>query len=230
MSEVLLYGVLSVSPLVIGATAGARLRLSKHTLAVLIAFGAGSFISALSYDLFAVSFESGGPFVAGGGLLAGVVTYILLSQLLLKRVRRREAGGISPMIGDFIDGVPESLVLGSTLVTLGGSPALLAAVMISNFPESFASAERLRAAGKSVWFGLAAWSLIAAVLAGFVLLGAALGEVPDRTLAPVQSFAAGAVIGMVVDTMLPGAYKEGGPWVAFATASGFLLAFLLAQA
>lgn len=227
MSEVLLYGILSAVPLVAGAVAGSWIRLSRHTLAILVAFGAGSFISALSYDLFAVSFEAGGAGLAGGGLLAGVIVYILLSQLVLKRVRRSEAGGIAPMIGDFIDGVPESLVLGSALATVGGSPALLAAVMISNFPEAFASSERLRSAGKPAWFGLAAWSLIGTVLVGFVLLGAALGDVPAGVLAPVQSFAAGAVIGMVVDTMLPAAYKEGGPWVAFATATGFLFAFLL---
>ncbi|HEY8108689.1 MAG TPA: ZIP family metal transporter [Patescibacteria group bacterium] len=227
MSDVLLYAILSVLPLIIGAVAGSRINLSRHTLAILFAFGAGSFISALSYDLFVVSFEAGGAGSAGGGLLAGVVVYILLSQLVLKRVRRSEAGGIAPMIGDFIDGVPESLVLGSALATIGGSPALLAAVMVSNFPESFASAGRLRSAGKPAWFSLTAWSLIAATLAGFVLLGAALGEVPARILAPVQSFAAGAVIGMVVNTLLPMAYKEGGPWVAFATATGFLFAFLL---
>lgn len=227
MSDAWLYGVLGVAPLVIGAIVGGRLRLSRQAIAILLAFGAGSFISALAFDLFAVSFRTGGAVTAALGLLTGAAAYILLSQLVLKRVRKQDAGGVAPMIGDFIDGVPESLALGTALATGAGSPALLAAIMISNVPESLASSERLRQAGRSRWFSVLAWSAISIVLIGFVLLGAALGDVPDNLLAPVQAFAAGAVIGMVTDTMLPQAYEEGGPWVAFATASGFLFAFLL---
>lgn len=228
MQEAVLYGALAVAPLILAPLIGYKLKLGTHTVAVLQAFGAGAFIAALAFNLFAESIHHGGAAIAGIGLLAGAAAYIALGQLVTHRYRR-QASGIQPLVAGFIDGVPESLTLGTAIALSGFPGALLAAIMISNVPEAFTSAEKLRQAHRSERFIVGSWSLLALALFLCVLLGFALGDVPEEAIAPVEAFAAGAVIGLVVDTMLPDAYRHGGPWVAFATAAGFLAAFLLSQ-
>lgn len=229
MSKGLLYALLSVSPLVLGPLLGLWLKLSKRKIAVLLAFAAGTFIAALAFDLFAESFSHGGALVASAGLLVGAAVYISLNQILSWRAGRASRGGLLLAAGAGLDGVPESVALGTTLALGAGSLPLLAAIMISNFPEGLASAGELRRAGRSYKFVMLLWVGMAVVLAPFVLLGAMLSGTSPLVLASIQSFAAGAVLGLIADTMLPQAYDEGGPWVAFATAAGFLLSFMLGK-
>lgn len=228
MQEAILYGLMAVAPLVLVPILGIWLKLRPHTVAVLQGFGAGAFIAALAFSLFAESIQHGGNVVAGVGLLSGAAAYIILGQVLTHRYRK-SAVGIQPLVAGFIDGVPESLTLGTAIALSGQPGALLAAIIISNIPEAFASAEKLRQAKRSERFIVGSWSFLALLLFLSVLLGFALGEIPEYAIAPIEAFAAGAVIGLVVDTMLPDAYRHGGPWVAFATAAGFLAAFLISQ-
>lgn len=229
MSSAFWYGLLSVSPLILAPILGTWRKLSKHATAILLAFGAGTFISALAFDLFAESFHRGGAWIASLGLLAGAVLFISLGQIVTHRAKKGEAGGIMPLVAGIIDGIPESLTLGTAVAVAANPIALMAAIIISNIPEAFSSAENLERSGHSRKSIILSWTAVAVTLLGVVMLGDALGDIPDGALAALQAIAAGAVIGVVADTMLPQAYEQGGPWVAFATASGFLTAFLLSE-
>lgn len=228
MSQALLYGLIVSSPLIIGPLLATRLKLSRHVTAVILAFAAGTFISALAYDLFAKAFLTGGALLTSVSLLVGAASYILLNVAMARRKRSAaESGGLMLFAGAALDGIPENIALGTTLATGIGSLPLLLAIVISNFPEGFVSGEELKRGGKSNKFILVLWIITALLLVAFVPIGQALGDLGGNVLPIIQSFAAGAVIGLVADSMLPQAYKEGGPWVAFATAAGFLLAFMV---
>lgn len=228
MSKAWLYGLLAVVPLVVGPLVGTRLKLKKHTIAVILAFAAGTFISALAFDLFHEAFTKGGAVVASIGLLAGTATYIVLNKFIARRVRQRGSrGGLLLLGGAGLDGIPENVALGTTLALGTGSLSLLVAIIVSNFPEGLVSAEELRQGGRTNRLILLLWVAVAVFLIPFVPVGAALTEVSPLVLAAIQSFAAGAVLGLIADSMLPQAYDEGGPWVPFATAAGFLLSFML---
>jgi ZIP family zinc transporter len=133
------------------------------------------------------------------------------------------------VLGTLLDGVPESLVLGMGLAVGGAvSASFLVAVFVSNLPEAVGGTVALRAAGTAppailrIWGGLVLASGAAAAL-GYALVRALPGA--DGTYA--QAFAAGAVLTMLADTMMPEAFEHGGKPVALLTVLGFLLAGLL---
>ncbi len=99
------------------------------------------------------------------------------------------------------------------------------AIFASNLPEALGGAVGLRQQGR-----IGVWSATAVVLAAAVVLGNfALSGMREEPLAGLLSFAGGAVLASLADTLMPDAYREGGKWVAFATAAGFLLSFLIAE-
>jgi zinc transporter, ZIP family len=88
----------------------------------------------------------------------------------------------------------------------------------------------MRQQGRSRGFAIGVWSATAVVLAVAVVLGnVALSGVGEGPLAVLLSFAGGAVLASLADTLMPDAYREGGAWVAFATTAGFLLSFLISE-
>jgi len=133
------------------------------------------------------------------------------------------------VIGSLLDGIPESAAIGISLLEGEGvGIAVVAAVFISNVPESLSAAVGLRAAGRSAAWIMGLWVAVAgasalAALAGFVLLDGAPGDL----IGGIQAFAAGAIVVMLADTMIPEAYEDSGRWVGLVTAAGFGLAFLL---
>lgn len=129
-----------------------------------------------------------------------------------------------------LDGVPENLAMGVALIESSGV-TLLVAIFASNLPEAIVGAQRMREAGVGrrsiLWIWTATAVLLAlAVVAGYGLLDG----IDHRSLAWPLGFAGGAVLASLADTLMPEAYKEGGPWVALATALGFLVSFLLSAA
>ena len=134
-----------------------------------------------------------------------------------------------------LDGVPENLALGVSLVTgesgegAGGTIALLVAIFTSNFPEALVGAVAMRSAGRSASFAIGVWSATAVVLAAAVVFGyAVFSGVGDTTLAFALAFAGGAVLASLADTLMPEAFEHGRPFNSFATSAGFFLAFVLA--
>ena len=133
-----------------------------------------------------------------------------------------------------LDGVPENLALGVSLLTGeggegGGTLTLLVAIFASNFPEALVGAVAMRAAGRSAGFAVAVWSGAAVLLAGAVVFGYAIFSKANETmLAFALAFAGGAVLASLADTLMPEAFEHGRPLNSFATAAGFFVAFVLA--
>jgi len=236
--QAFLIGLLAASSLLIGAGVALVHRVRQRTLGLVMAFGSGVLISAVAYDLVADAFTTSGVAGIPLGLLLGAVAFFV-GDVIIDRAggegRKRSSanpGGSAKAIvlGTVLDGVPESVVIGLSLLSGEGvSLAVVAAVFLSNLPEAMSSTSGLRAGGTPGSRIIGMWVLVVlasgvAAWAGFALLGDALA----RTIAVVQSFAAGALLTMLADTMMPEAFEHAGPVVGLATTLGFLVAFSLA--
>ncbi len=231
MLQVIVYAVIASVALPIGALAGAKLEIPKPVLAMLLGFASGALISAVAFELFHKAFEHGGAGRAGVSFLIGATVFVLVDTWLerrtAKRVRSGAGVGFALLAGVTLDGVPENLAMGVSLIE-GSSVALLVAIFVSNFPEALVGAEKMKEGGTSPGRAVWIWSLAAVLLALAVIVGyVALEGVEHETLSIPLAFAAGAVLASLADTVMPEAFKEGGIKVAYATALGFLLSYLL---
>lgn len=238
-----LFGLAASSALVIGAAVGALWDPPQQVTGVLLAFASGALISALAVELFGEAFELGGAVRAGLGLLAGAAAFVTADTVLDRYVtggpgpEQREVAsagsrrgvGLALLAVVTLDGVPENLALGVSLVT-GASLTLLVAIFFSNLPESLVGAVAMRAGGQGTRSVLATWTLCALLLlAAAVVFGRLLaGGLSDNVLAVALAFAGGAVLASLADTLMPEAFEHGRPFNAFATAAGFFLSFVLA--
>jgi ZIP family zinc transporter len=236
----LLFGVVASSALVIGAVAGAYWSPPRHLLAAALAFASGALMSALAFDLFEESFRASGAWLSGIGLVGGAVTFVVADALLDRYIAEGGSNVMAPnsafalLAAVTLDGIPENMALGVSLLETSGTGALalLFAIFFSNLPEALGGAVGMRQQGRSRGFAIGVWSATAVVLAAtvvlgnFALSGMGMEEVP---LAMLLSFAGGAVLASLADTLMPDAYREGGKWVALATTAGFLLSFLISE-
>jgi len=235
VGEAVLFGAVASAALVLGAAAGCVWKPPRPVLGALLAFASGALITALAFDLFQDAFEGGGAWRAGLGLFAGATLFILVDTWLDRRMKRRAgrgaALGLALLAAVTLDGLPENLALGVSLLGPAGGLTLLVAIFASNFPEALAGATAMREDGRSVAFVVGLWSGAAVLLAAAVVVGwGALRGVEEETLAWPLSFAGGAVLASLADTLMPEAYRDAGPWTAFATTLGFLLSFLVSAA
>lgn len=219
----------------LGALIGLKIDGRGRLIGLLLGFGAGALISAVSFELAAEAFETGGTASLAAGLAAGALTYFAGSRALGRSHGTHPAAsgaGAMLALGALLDGVPESAALGITLTQSdGGGIGLLAAIFISNLPEAIGSGSIMRSGGANRAQIIGLWLLVA--LAGIVscVLGYALLDgASDNLVAIVQAFAAGAILTMLVDTMVPEATKTGGDKTGLATVLGFAIALLLSAA
>jgi ZIP family zinc transporter len=224
---------------VIGAVLALVFRISLRVIGLIMGFGVGVLISAVSFDLVQEAFDksSGHGWVAGG-LFAGCLVFFGGDWLIgrLGGSQRKDPSGeqgggssLSIVLGSVLDGIPESMVIGLTIFEGGAvGAAYLAAVFISNRPESISSTAGLATSGwkKSrilwMWIAIALVSGLAS-LAGYGLFQ---NSSPD-TVAFVLAFAGGAILTMLAETMAPEAYEHGGKLVGVATTLGFAVAFTI---
>jgi ZIP family zinc transporter len=202
-----------------------------------MAFGAGVLISAVAYELVEDAFEtSAGEGGIALGLLGGAAVFFG-AEVLIDRLgppkgtgtdtAATRAAGRSIVLGIILDGIPESLVLGLTVLEHGTvSAAFLVAVFIANLPEAIAATAALERAGRAPRQLMRFWLLVAIGFGLASLLGyVALDSASARTTAFVLAFAGGAVLTMLANTMIPEALHHGGKVVGFVTTLGFALAF-----
>lgn len=195
-----------------------------------LAFASGALITAFTFDLFEESFKSGGAWLSGLGLLAGAATFVVTDELLDRYIEGAGGGvsGFAILAAVTLDGVPENMALGVSLLQGAGTLTLLVAIFFSNLPESLGGAVGMRDQGRSRTFVISVWSVAALLLAASVVAGnAALASVGERPLSVLLAFAGGAVLASLADTLMPDAYREGGGLVAFATVAGFFLSFIV---
>ena len=241
-----LWGLLGGGALVIGALIAWLTPVAPKVVASVMAFGSGVLISAVAFDLMEEAARTGGLVATASGFLGGAVVYLAANLVLARRGARhrkrsgdqqpseseQEGSGAAIAIGALLDGVPESVVLGLGLLG-GGSVSLsvLAAVVISNVPEGLSSAAGMKRNGRSaryvfgVWTGIALASAVAALL-GYVLLG---GTTP-QVEAVITAVAAGAILTMIADTMIPEAFEKTHAWTGLIATVGFLTAFTISLA
>jgi ZIP family zinc transporter len=241
----LLFGVVASSALVIGAVAGAYWTPPKPLLASALAFASGALITALAFDLLQESFERGGAWLSAIGVVGGAVTFVVADALLDRYIAEGGSNVMAPnsafalLAAVTLDGIPENIALGVSLLeaTGSGALALLFAIFASNLPEALGGAVGMREQGRSKVFVIGVWAATAVLLAAAVVIGngalkgvsEAMGVMSEELVAVMLSFAGGAVLASLADTLMPDAYREGGRLVAFATAAGFLLSFLISQ-
>ena len=233
MREAILFAVVASSALPLGALVAVWRPPPRLVTAALLGFASGALITAVAFELFAKAFEHGGAWRAGIAFLAGATVFILIDGWLERRTQSRRARGgavgLALLAGVTLDGIPENLAMGVALVE-GSAVTLLVAIFASNLPEAIVGAEKMKEEFSAREIVLI-WTVTAVLLAIAVVVGyAALSGVPHSSLAWPLGFAAGAVLASLADTLMPEAFKEGGPPVAYATALGFLLSFMVSSA
>jgi ZIP family zinc transporter len=234
------WGIVAASSLLIGALIALRVQVGHRTIGLVLGFGAGVLISAVSFDLVeeAVGMETSSAWPVAIGIFMGCGTFFGGDWLIdrmggrhRKNMHGAQEGGspLAIVLGTVLDGIPESMVIGLTIYEGGEvGAAYLAAVFISNLPESLASTAGLAASGWKAIRILGMWSGIVLIsgLASLAGYGLFQHSSPD-TVAFVLAFAAGAILTMLADTMMPEAFEQEGRLVGLCTASGFALAFVL---
>lgn len=243
--EAALWGLLAGSALVLGAGIGYLLKVPARWVAGFMAFGSGVLISALSFELMDEAVQRGGLGATGAGFLAGAGVFTVLNWCLARRgaKHRKRSGdqqpseadsagsGLSIALGSLLDGVPESIVIGLSLLQGGAVSAVaVAAIFLSNVPEGLSGASGMKKAGRSAAYVFALWGGIAlassaAAVAGFVLFDSA----SPGVVAATTAIAAGAILAMLVDTMIPEAFSEAHDFAGLITVAGFLAAFALSK-
>jgi ZIP family zinc transporter len=242
MTEAFFWGLIGGSALLAGGVLALRFRIGQLALGLVMAFGAGVLISAVAYDLVEEALDTAdGGGAVGLGLAAGALVFFTGDLIIDRRGggdRKRSDGEQSAgsplaiVLGIVLDGIPESIVIGVSLLEGGGvSVAIIAAVFLSNVPESIAATTGLARSGWGRGRILGLWALVTLVSGVAALVGyAALGDASASTIAFVLAFAGGAVLTMLADTMMPEAFEHGGALVGLATTLGFGLAVLLTTA
>jgi ZIP family zinc transporter len=234
------WGALAASSLVLGALLAFARQWPARQVGLVLAFGAGALISAVSFELAAEGLLVGGLGVTAIGLGIGALTYFTLDGLIASRTsasrgRAGRASGSDPgaalALGAFLDGIPEQLVLGIGLASGEGiGIGLLVAIFVSNLPEAIGSASAMRRAGIAERRIVCLWGAVAVIctlasVAGFVIADLVSGDLR----AAIDGFAAGALLVMLIDSMIPDATRESGRVAGLVTTLGFAVAMALSS-
>ncbi len=239
-----LWGMFAGAASLLGAVIGYAVKLPQKAIAAIMAFGSGVLISALSFELMAEAFREAGLLPAVLGFFAGALTYSGINGLLSRhggKHRKRSSGqpteeesegsGTAIAVGALLDGIPESMAIGLTMLSGGVvSMATVLAIFISNIPEGLSSSAGMKEAGRSTKYIFGVWIAIA-VLAG---LSALIGytvyiNLSVEARAATTAVAAGAILSMLSETMMPEAFEGTHNWAGLITCAGFACAFALSM-
>jgi ZIP family zinc transporter len=235
------WGILAASSLVLGALLASVHAWPSRWIGMVLAFGAGALISAIAFELAGEGIEVGSFRAMAAGLGLGAIAYFGLDGLIASRFstgrgRTGRASGSDPgtalALGAFLDGSPEQVVLGIGLAAGEGiGVGLLVAIFVSNLPEAIGSASDMEAWGASRSRVLLLWAAVAAICAVASVAGYAIADTVSSELrAAIDGFAAGALLVMLVDSMIPEATRESGRVAGLLTTLGFAVAAALSNA
>lgn len=234
-----LWGGLAALSLLAGAILSVKLRLSEKVIGAVMGFGGGALLSSIAYELVPESSIKGTGRWMAFSFLLGALVFFFADRIVdgqggeqRKAIAPGEAAGGSGtaiFLGTLLDGIPESLILGIGLATGGAiSLAFLIAVFVSNLPEGIAGTRSLLAAGRTTTHVYGMWSSLVAISAlasagGFALVKA----MPTADGRYASAFAAGAVLTMLSDVMMPEALEHGGKMVGILATLGYLTAAIM---
>lgn len=240
-----LWGLLAGGALLLGAAIGYFADVPKRLIAGVMAFGSGVLFSALSFELMDEAYRLGGFDATAIGFLGGATVYTAANYYISHRgaKHRKRSGdqqssesaqggsGLAIAVGALLDGIPESIVIGLSL--LGGkgvSMVAVIAVFLSNIPEGLSSASGMKKAGRSMAYVAGIWTAIALVSGVAALIGyTVFRHYSGDVIAATTAVAAGAILAMLADTMIPEAFDEAHEFAGLITVVGFLLAFVLSK-
>jgi ZIP family zinc transporter len=240
MIEAMLWSALATCTLLIGMVLAYRNLVGPKWTGLIMAFGAGAIISAAAYQLVlgSVAEEQGSYFLVALGIAAGALTFYFADRWVdhLGGADRMDfdgaqagGSGMGILLGSLLDGVPESLVLGLSLVhNPQVSLAFIFAVAISNIPQGLGGSSGMLASGwpkkkiTGLWLAVCGLSILSAAF------GYGLAElIPGVNGAVVDAFAAGALLVMLTDSMIPESFVHGGKETGLSLVLGFSVAVLV---
>lgn len=241
-----LWGLFAGGALVLGAAIAWFLTVPQRLIAGVMAFGSGVLISALAFELMEEAYQRGGLDSTGLGFIGGALVYTAANWWLARqgaKHRKRSGKGVQPSeadaggsgmaiaVGALLDGIPESIVIGLSLLQGGGvSLVAVIAIFLSNIPEGLSSAAGMRKAGRSATYVFGVWIAIALASGVASWLGyVAFDGVSPEIIAAITAVAAGAILAMLADTMIPEAFDEAHDAAGLNTVIGFFAAFMLSK-
>ena len=239
------WGFVAGAALLIGAAAGYFLKVPQRLIAGIMAFGSGVLISALSFELMDEAYRQGGFDATAYGFLGGAAVYTAANWYLNHRgaKHRKRSGdqqpsaaedngsGLAIAVGALLDGIPESIVIGLSMLKGGVvSTVAVAAIFLSNVPEGLSSSAGMKKAGRSITYVFGIWGGIALASGIAALLGYTVFQnFSSEVVAATTAVAAGAILAMLVDTMIPEAFEVAHDFAGLITVAGFLAAFALSR-
>jgi ZIP family zinc transporter len=238
------WGFLAGAALLVGAATGYLVKVPPRWIAAVMAFGSGVLISALAFELMDEAFQRGGFGAAAIGFLSGAVVFTFISIWLDRRGakhRKRSKGqpsesessgsGLAIAAGALLDGIPESMVIGvSLLAGHGVSFVAVIAIFLSNLPEGLSSAVGMKNAGRSPGYIFGVWTAIAIISGAAAAIGYVVFDGADpAVVAATMTVAAGAILAMLADTMIPEAFETAHDYAGLITVVGFLVSFALSK-
>lgn len=241
--EAAFWGFVGGGALVLGAAIGYLVQVPNRVTAGVMAFGSGVLISALSFELMREAYKGAGLTAAATGFLLGALIYAAANRLLAVygAKHRKRSGNTQPSedeqagsgaaiaIGALLDGIPESIAIGLSILHGGAvSVAVVAAIFLSNLPEGLSSSAGMKKAGRSAGFVFGIWTVIAVICGISSLLGYVLFDgFSPFVVALTTAIAAGAILTMIIDTMIPEAFSETHNWAGLIAVLGYLVSFSL---
>jgi zinc transporter, ZIP family len=238
------WGFIAGAALLIGAAAGYLLNISNRIIAGIMAFGSGVLISALSFELMDEAYKRGGFASTAYGFVGGAAIYTIANVILSSHgaKHRKRSGdqqpkrdnkeaGMAIAIGALIDGIPESIVIGLSLLKGGVvSTVAVIAIFLSNIPEGLSSSTGMKKAGRSGTYIFGLWTLITiasalASIAGYSIFR----NFSPGIVAATTAVSAGSILAMLVDTMIPEAFEAAHNFAGIITVIGFLVSFVLSK-
>ena len=239
------WGFVAGAALLLGAAAGYLAPVPRRVIAGIMGFGGGVLISALAFDLMDEAYRRGGFDSTSIGFLAGAIVYTAANWLLERRgaKHRKRSGKHQPseqdhpgsgsaiLVGALIDGIPESIAIGVSLISGGRvSVAAVVAIFLSNLPEGLSAAAGMKNAGRSARYVFGVHAAIVVVSAAAAVVGyVVFSRYSPDVIAGTTAVAAGGILAMLSDTMMPEAFEEGHNLIGLVTVLGFLAAFVLTK-
>lgn len=242
MWNAIMWGTIAASATMAGAALVLLFSIPKRIIGFIMALGTGALIGATTYELLEDALDMGGFTQTAIGFLGGALVFTILDILVSrggghqrkesdrkkKSTQGKSTSGLGIFIGTIMDTLPESAMIGMSLIGGGSvSFALVISIFISNLPEGISSTVGLQKNGYSKKKIIFLWALVVFFSAVSSWLGVMLESASDTIKAIMSAFAGGAIISMVASTMMPEAYKEGGPSVGFITAIGVFISLWL---